>query len=367
METYTNTQLPPDQRLWPRDEEPLYPFREEVLNGVLAQMGIPMVLPRSEWETFLNTLRTTTVPFSERYIPETIILHIGHGLRKYAEAKGGWEEVKAELEEARNSFRKGVTTQMHQAETVAAIYGSREAMTALRKAARERRKALPTPGVKGTPENRSSPPPIPKEKQETSSQGARREAVEDPTPAPQGKGGTATANPPQPGGEDKEGALKARFPELYAAYKEGLLGRLAWHSGIRQATQDLVEKALKPIGSTLETLKGKGQGEDTKALLEELAKEQRQLAERLQALEEALAELANRTPGTQEERLLPLVQGLATVVRSLVQHVAELQALAFGPARRPPLIPQEGLRMLEALATQFPDPSTAARWLRQRD
>ena len=68
----------------------------------------------------------------------------------------------------------------------------------------------------------------------------------------------------------------------------------------------------------------------------------------------------------EESSLRDAVAGLALLVKTLAQHVAELQALAFGPTQRPPLIPQEGLRMLEDLAQgATPDPALVARWLRR--
>lgn len=369
--SFTNANLAEADRIWPVDSEPLYPAEPPTLNALLESAGVPIRLSPEAWHALLEQFRKTFVPFHPYYVPERVLLHVAHTLKHLGEA-GGWTNLVEGMEEDPKAFVRRVMPASALNPVVQAAYGSRERMGELRKQAKERQKALhgksreasPQKAAQQnpTPENPSSQTaPSPKASSPTaphspSQSTPRQSAPQQPEPV---RGATENRSTPQGGNPDP-------FLLLKEAYRAGLLGRLAWHGGVAKATQNLLEDALAPLQDRLATLEerlhrlqesGATGGGDALQALEE----------RLRSLEATMAEPTPKEDLRENlQSLQSSVGGLALLLKSLAQHVAELQALAFGPTRRPPLLPEEAIRMLESLAAGHgPQPDLLRRWLHQ--
>lgn len=169
------------------------------------------------------------------------------------------------------------------------------------------------------------------------------------------------------------------YPELYRAYKSGLFASLVQRSVQGLLAKELerlkgelavpppppplpqgMEEVLAQLRERVEALERRGAAHlETK--LQELAEAVQEINGRLAELEEALARLQEARA---EGDLEAFKAGIRRIVRELAQAVGELQALAFGPSGRPPLLPEEAVAMLEGMAQEAKtEPSLLRRWL----
>lgn len=357
-EPITASELPPEKRLWPEENEVLYPLEAETLNWIASSiLGKPINLPLEFWEAVVDLYQKGhKMPFGKEWVPERVAKHLVLSLGEAVpDPEEAWENAKDNPQKLIGTIVGRSHAQRLKAQAFGRAYESLVSETQkLAKAA-------------------ASPPRPPEQKPEA----PKQETGKQTSPAvPQASQLPSKAEGPKPG--ETPPSPQAHYPELQRAYKSGIFATLV-QKVVGKALEDL-EKRLqsleraptaKDLEHRVQTLEAKlGLAEkELAAIKEELAKTRDNLAEAkeaLEKLEEALRaeEEAQQPASPTHEDLEAFKAGIRRVVRVLASSVAELQALAFGPSGRPPLLPEEAIDLLEDTAKEKKaDLHTLRRWL----
>lgn len=359
-EPITASELPPEKRLWPEENEVLYPLEAETLNWIASSiLGKPVDLPLEFWEAVVDLYQKGhKMPFGKEWIPERVAKHIVLSLGEAApDPEEAWKNAKNNPQQLIGS----VVGKSHAQRLKAQAFG-REYDNLVKETQRLAKAA-------------ASPPNPPDQKPQASIQGASKQTSPAPPQPPQPpsktegpKPGEATSSPP------------THYPELQRAYKSGVFATLV-QKVVGKTLEDLEKRLqhLEKAPAAEESLQRRVQALEEKLNLaeKELAEIKKGLAETKEnlartkeelekLLEEALQtkEYAQQPTSPPHEDLEAFKAGIRRVIRVLASSVAELQALAFGPSGRPPLLPEEAINLLEDTAKEKKaDLQNFQRWL----
>jgi predicted nucleic acid-binding Zn-ribbon protein len=368
-------ELPLKEHFWPEGEEVLYPAEPGNLNEVISRLlATPVELPQAFWKSALHLYRNGhRIPFGEAWVPERVLLHLALSLKELLKNRDPIPKALAEALENPEDLARRVVGKSHAEGIKRQVFGQGHLEALAEKVRRLRQEPAQAPGPETTTPPKEPPP------QAQKSQGQKESPPPPPTPPQEQR--------PKPSPATAPNDPSKEYPELYRAYKSGLFTSLVQRSIQKLLAEELeklkrelmgqtalqptpadrptpaeVEEAIARLRERVEALEGRPDPlADLEKKLQELQEEMREIAGRLAELEEALGRLQESNPAKDLEAFK---SGIRRVVRDLAQAVGELQALAFGPSGRPPLLPEEAVSMLERMTQdKQTNPSLLRRWL----